>query len=69
MNDREALTVAELVVELQKLPEDTVATWVEWDSEYDHTYHYGIRGVSPTGELLYGGILRSHDGMVEDDEA
>lgn len=66
--ENSALTAAELIGELSKIDPATVITWTKWDSEYDFTYVYGIGGVAPSGELAYGGTIRSHSGMYEDDD-
>lgn len=57
-----ALTAAEMIVELQKLPPDTVLR----DTEYDDwavahdTMEYGFEGVTQDGYFKRGKFLRSY---------
>lgn len=61
-----ALTARELIDALLTIPGDSMVTWTEWDSERDFTFVYGVRGVHESGALLYGDILESHDGLVDE---
>lgn len=67
MNDK-ALTAAELIVELYKLAPTTVLAWHEFDSERDCSFLWSVDGVNSDGELRHGSIIRSWDGIEEDDD-
>lgn len=68
MTDQKILTASELIVELAKIPGDTVVSYTTQDSEYGITYFEGVSRVTPEGTLVYGGILRSVDDFEDEDD-
>ena len=55
-----ALTAHELAAELLKIP-DVLVKHIDVDYDYDSWHAWGFRGVSQSGELLYGGIIEGGD--------
>lgn len=59
MIEYKPLTAAELIVELGKIPADTLVKTSSHDSEWGYWYLNGVSGVSDNGVLGYAGILES----------
>jgi hypothetical protein len=59
MTPEYALTAAELIAELSKLPPETVVYTREHDE--DMSFDWGISGVAKDGGLIHADILRSGD--------
>lgn len=55
------LTAHRLAEKLLELPADTVVKWIEVDYDYDSWHAWAFRGVTQSGELLYGGIIEGGD--------
>ncbi len=65
MTNRKSLTATQLITELQKLPPETIITKTTWDGDWDHTTVWSFDSINENGELQYGEIINSWQGMYD----